>query len=388
MDPKIEKAHAAIMKARFQIVTDRRLVFFGVVMMNLKPIAAEWLPTAGVDGRHLFYNPGFINSLTPAQVKGVICHETSHVTGFHFERQGGREVERWNIATDMKINSGLKDIKIELPQGAVYGEYAHQRMTCEQVYNTLPKSAGKGGKGKPGQGNDPGRCGTFLTPRDENGKELTPSEARKVATAARGIIEEASRMAKSQGSMPQFIEAMIHETDNEPLPWHEILRRWATQHIKVDYTWRRPNRRMLGQGLYLPSQKMEGTGEVVVGIDTSGSISQEDLNIFAKNVQAIMDDCEPERVHVVTCDAQVHTVATFERGDEIKIKLVGRGGTDFRPVFAWVREKGLNPLCLIYFTDLQGSFPADPGYPTIWAATCDLHIPFGEKVMVNLEESA
>lgn len=388
IDEAAAKATRAIQKARFQILTDKRMTFFGVVLMNLKPIAAQFVETAAVDGRHMFFNPAYINGLTPAQIKGVVCHEVGHVTGFHFERMGARDHERWNMATDAKINAGLRDIKIELPTGAFYGHPSHARMTCEEVYNALPKTGGGGKKGKSGDGkvSDPGKCGTMMAPSDENGKPLSASEARAVQHAQRAVVEEASRMAKAQGSMPQFVERLIHEANNEPLPWQDILRKFVSMNIKRDYTWRRPNRRMMGQGVYLPSQKTEGLSEVVIGVDTSGSISQEVLSQFIKETQSIMDDCEPEKIHVVVCDAHVHYTETFNRGDQINIRMAGGGGTDFRPVFDWVKEQSITPLCLIYLTDLTGSFPTDPGYPTVWATTHPGSPPFGEVVHLKMDK--
>ena len=144
---EIDEAMTKLRKARFQILTDKRMTFFGVVMMNLRLVPAYWVQTAAVDGRHLFFNPTFICGLTPAETKGVVCHEVGHVTGFHKERENGREHDRWNIACDIKINAGLRDIKIELPKGVVYGEHHHQRMTAEEVYASLPKSNG-GGNGE------------------------------------------------------------------------------------------------------------------------------------------------------------------------------------------------------------------------------------------------
>ena len=387
---EIDEAMTKLRKARFQILTDKRMTFFGVVMMNLRLVPAYWVQTAAVDGRHLFFNPTFICGLTPAETKGVVCHEVGHVTGFHKERENGREHDRWNIACDIKINAGLRDIKIELPKGVVYGEHHHQRMTAEEVYASLPKSNG-GGNGKDElEGGpdgpmvmDPGGCGTMISPRDENGKKLSPSEARAVQHKQHGIIEEAARMAKAQGSMPAFVERMINESNNEPLPWQDLLRRFVSSYVKRDFTWRRPSRRMMGQGVYLPSQKTEGMSDVVIGVDTSGSISAQVLSDFQKEIQTIMSDCEPDRVHVVYCDAMVHRVEVFERGSEIKMNPVGGGGTNFAPVFDWVAAQGMSPLCLIFFTDLMGSFGPKPEYPTIWATTHDGTIPFGEKVYVN-----
>jgi predicted metal-dependent peptidase len=121
----------------------------------------------------------------------------------------------------------------------------------------------------------------------------------------------------------------------------------------------------------------------VIGVDTSGSISQDILSAFAKEINTIMGDAEPDLIHIVYCDAAVHRVDTYNRGDTIEIKPVGGGGTDFSPVFRWVEENGVNPMCLIYFTDLMGSFPGKPDYPVIWAATMDGNIPWGEKIQLN-----
>lgn len=384
-DENAEKAKGAMQRARFQIITDRRLTFFGVVTMNLTLVPARWLPTAAVDGRHMFFNPEFILGLTPEQVKGVVCHEVGHVVGFHFERENGREHDKWNIATDIKINRGLKGMGIDLPAEAKYGNHTHDPMTCEEVYRTLPPqpSNSKGGKGDGFTVTDIGGCGTMISPRDKDGNPLTQAEARQVEHEQRAFVEEATRMAKAQGALPQFIERMISDAYNKPLPWQEILKRFVDRHVKRDWTWTRPARRMLGQGVYLPSQRVEGVGEVVIGIDTSGSISQQILSMFNKEVQTIMNDASPARIHIMYCDAAVHRVDTFERGDEIVMKAVGGGGTNFSPVFHKVSELGIDPLCLIYFTDLMGSFPPEPEYPVIWGATTDLSPPFGETFRIE-----
>lgn len=385
------KAEEMIRKARYQLITDKRMTFFSVVCMNMKPVPLDILPTAATDGRHLFYNPIFISNLTQAHVKGVVCHEVGHITGFHFLRQNGREAGRWNIAADIKINSGLRDIKIELPEGAQYGDWRHNPMTAEEVYNTLPKDNGKGkgaGDKKYGRWADSGGCGTMVAPSNEKGEKLSAAQAREQEQKMRGVVEEAARMAKAQGHMPQFIERMINESLDDPLPWGEILRRFMTQYIRADWTWRRPAKRMLGQGLYLPSQKREGVGEIVVTIDTSGSIGQAMINNFAKQVQAIVDEAQPDRIHIIYCDAQVHGVDTFEKGDEIIMKARGGGGTDFRPAFSKVEEMGISPLCHVFFTDTYGTFPQQPDYPVIWAVIGQGKVPWGDVVKIDMSELA
>jgi len=385
-EAECEDAAKKIRLARFQLITDRRMAFFSVVCMGMKPVPLDLVETAATDGRYLFYNPGFISKLTQAQVKGLVCHEVGHVTGFHFDRQGARDMQTWNIAADIKINSGLRDIKIELPPGAQFGDYRHSNMTVEEVYATLPKQKQSEKSKVYGRFADPGGCGSMVAPSDEKGNKVSEAEARARTRETRGLIEEAARMAKAQGSLPQFIERMIKESLDEPLPWGELLRRFVTQYVRVDFTWRRPNKRLIGQGVYTPTVKKEGIGEVVIGVDTSGSINQRMLDNFAKQIQTIVDEAQPDRIRIMYCDARVHQVDTFERGDAIALKMVGGGGTDFRPVFDKVEQMGIEPLCLIYFTDTYGTFPQEPGYPTIWAITTKNKVPFGDTVYIDLGE--
>jgi predicted metal-dependent peptidase len=81
------------------------------------------------------------------------------------------------------------------------------------------------------------------------------------------------------------------------------------------------------------------------------------------------------RLHVVQCDTritQVNTYESWETPDSLKPEnFRGHGGTDFRPVFDWIREKVLPvkgwPDLLAYLTDTQGPFPDNlPAYPVVW----------------------
>ena len=101
-------------------------------------------------------------------------------------------------------------------------------------------------------------------------------------------------------------------------------------------------------------------------IDTSGSISSETLNLFAFHVNAIIG-LHPSTVHVVYFDSIVQHVQEFEPGDTIELEAKGGGGTDYRPPFEWVRERGAQPTCILVLTDgWCDSFPEDPGTPVLW----------------------
>ena len=126
---------------------------------------------------------------------------------------------------------------------------------------------------------------------------------------------------------------------------------------------------------------------MVIGVDTSGSINQGLIEMFAAEIRAIVEMVKPECVHVVYCDATVHRVDEFLPDDPITINAIGGGGTDFGPVFKWVEEQSIQPACLVYLTDMWGYFPPNPpDYPTLWATMTEGYkAPFGEIVPISLD---
>ena len=136
-----------------------------------------------------------------------------------------------------------------------------------------------------------------------------------------------------------------------------------------------PNRRFIDSGLYLPSMHSDGIHAIAIIIDTSASLPGETLALFWAEVREIAADLQPESIYVLQVDAVLQDAAQYPAGelpDSITIK--GRGGTDFRPGFAWLHEQGVRPGCCLYLTDMEcDSFPETaPLYPVAW---CRLGIP-------------
>jgi predicted metal-dependent peptidase len=137
----------------------------------------------------------------------------------------------------------------------------------------------------------------------------------------------------------------------------------------------------------MPSLRSETMPPMVVAIDTSGSVNNLMVSQFASEINAIVDEVQPETVHVVYCDAAIQGVDVFEKGEPITIVPKGFGGTDFRPVFKWIEDQALTPSCLVYLTDMAGRFPeAEPDYPVLWGDTDgDYPAPWGETVRVRCQ---
>lgn len=416
--------------------------FFGALALRLKLIEAKIVfdgeqlrrNTCATDGTRFLYNPEFIDTLTDAELRGVFCHEILHCALGHPWRIGERDPGTFGKACDYAINPILVDQKFTLPgkdsSGLLRKEF--EGWDAEKIYHQIlvenpPQPKGGKGKDKGGKGDQKGEGdgegegegegqgkgqgkgkgkgqgqGGGQQPQDGQGEgggdgpqgevpwgaivppeqplEAAEQEAEwKVATA------QAATIAKMQGTLPAQLERLVEEALRNKVDWKSALRRFMQQQARADYSWRLPNRRYQSQGFYMPSLLSETMPPVVIVVDTSGSIGQNELNVFAKEITSIMDECKPELIHVVYCDARVAHTQEFQPGDPINLEARGGGGTDFRPPFIWVEKEDIQPACLIYLTDTYGTFPdSPPDYPVIWAVTVkDKECPFGETLYIG-----
>ena len=242
---------------------------------------------------------------------------------------------------------------------------------------------------------DPGGTGEIMDAGSRNGDADTSSEA-PIDTAAEEqawdeAMHQALSLAKAQGKAPGAVEETIRGAHASVLDWRTLLRRYMTDAARSDYSWTLPNRRFIDDGLYLPSIRSEGIDTIAVIIDTSASLPAATLAAFWSEVREIAAELQPETVVVLQVDAALQDAADYSAGDlPEEIALKGRGGTDFRPGFAWLAEQGLHPSCCLYFTDMEcDSYPENaPDYPILW---CDwrpaggmLHNPppWGEHISI------
>ena len=182
-------------------------------------------------------------------------------------------------------------------------------------------------------------------------------------------MHQAASLARAQGNAPGAVEETIRQAHRSILDWRSLLRRYMTDAARRDYSWSVPNRRFIDSGLYLPSMHSEGIDAIAIIIDTSASLPGETLALFWAEVREIAAELQPDSIYVLQVDAVLQDAAQYPAGelpDSITIK--GRGGTDFRPGFAWLHEHGVRPSCCLYLTDMEcDSYPeTEPGYPVIF----------------------
>ena len=371
MDTTIKK----LTKARTGLVLSSP--FFASIALHLKLKEDVEHPTAYTDSVVLGYNPDFIESLSNAEVKGLICHEVLHIAMLHPFRRNSRDPFRWNVACDYAINQIVKDAGFSLPEGALI-EDKYKGMEAEVIYNMLPKQLQL-----PSNSVMIGDVKDYK-PDKNDPKSPTPQQQQQEWKIK---LTQAAAVAKAQGKLPAGLGRMIREVMQPKLPWREILSRFITENAKNDYTWTTPNKRYLYSGLYLPALNVPTLGTIAVIIDTSGSINQGELDIFAAELQAILTIYPQTEIKVIYVDSKVAGVEDVDIYD-FQLHAKGGGGTDFIPGFEYIAENDIDPVCTIYFTDgYCDSFPVTPEHPVLWLLTTKYQFnpPFGEVIHMGLD---
>ena len=176
---------------------------------------------------------------------------------------------------------------------------------------------------------------------------------------------------KRGGKTPRAISDML-----EPkVRWQDVLRDFVSTSIRGtdEFTWRRFNKRMVANNLYLPSLENETIGELVVAIDTSGSIGARELSVFVTELVSICDVTSPDRVRVIWWDYEVHGEQVLEDYTNLAhvLKPKGGGGTKVSCVSKYINENNINADAVIVFTDgyVEPKIQWDISSPTLWVVT-------------------
>lgn len=382
-------------KAKVNLVLENP--FFATLLLEARIVITEEIPTMAVDGGETIYvNPKFLSALRVKEIEGCLAHEVLHLALRHFAREEGRERKKWNIATDLAINSFLISMKFTLPKNVILPDHFNFEwyLSAEEYYKSLEKlkvEEIEGGfdihfYGK--RERDMGDGGEKGREKVGDGRDIK-SEARQnkcdFEKKWKSAIIRASTLARLQGKLPGMIQEMVDGLLTPSLNWKELLRDFVSSTIVVGGAdWFRPDRRFLKYGIILPSRR-EKRIELIVAVDTSGSISNRELSLFFSEINNILNSAGFYSVFLIQADADIQDIReiNFPERLEIKqIKVKGRGGTDFRPVFEWALRNCRRPL--IYFTDLCGTFPEYlPPFPVLWVTVTEKRAPFGRTIRIE-----
>ena len=367
-------------KARSQLVLTNP--FFGTLSLRLKPIPDESIATACTNGEYIKYNPKWFLRLREQERIGLIAHEVMHVALFHMIRRDNRDLVRWNIAGDYVINGALIKSNFILPHTELI-DPQYDDMSTDNVYALLPEDI-KDGAG-PGDvllvsSDDPGGCGSVVDHPSVSDGSATGKFEAEIEVA----VQQAADIAKAMGKLPGHLQTLIEKALAPKVDWKMALARFLRANNKSDFTWIKPNRRFISRGLYLPSLHPPCLEEIAVAVDTSGSVSEDELLQFTGEITSILHDTNPERIHFLQCDTEVRSDDEYTRESlPLKITYKGRGGTAFSPVTEYINEKHPGVSALVYLTDLESSnFGDQPPYPVLWVTTSSTEAPYGEIIQI------
>lgn len=371
----MDALNVRLAKARIKLVLD--FPFYGVISMQCPVEWTEKVPTAAVDGRRMYFNPQFITGLTDPQLVFLIAHECMHLMLNHCTRRHGRDPKRWNFAGDYIGNEFLINDKVgEFIEGGLYDPTITENLTLttEQVYDKLPDMTGDGPGDEPGDGDSGGE------PLDEIMDNDDPTLEQEITV----MISQAAQAAEMAGKLSAGLKRLVGELVHPKVPWRDVLRDFPVRCRTVDRTFARPNRRHGNNVFILPSVDGQVMGELVVFVDCSGSVNDTVLNQFASEIVTIHEQMRPEKLHVVYFDTKVLHHDEFDTDDTVAISPRGGGGTMFSPMFAYIDEQGISPVCGVVLTDLQcNDFGPAPSYPVLWVTTDAVRAPWGQVVKVS-----
>lgn len=354
--------------------------FFAMVAMQLQRVVDWQCETAWTDGQKLGYNPAFVCSLPTPQVLGVVMHEVLHVSQKHPTRRGGRTPKRFNTACDVAINPMIRDMGAELPAGALFPDRAPYNfpvgLCAEEYYNLLPEDAGDGG--------EPG-TGEVKDPKGQDGS-TGPAVNKDVEGQIDRMVAQAAAAAQGRGGLSGSMRGLVDETLNPVVDWREVLSEFVRKTARNDYSFSQPNRRFISQGLYLPSLRSDEIGQIVVSLDTSGSIDNATLETFVAELQGIVSPY-PCKLTLLYHHSHVYHVQEWTPADgTLALAPIETGGTSHEPVFAKIAELDLAPVCYIGLTDLLTVFPSEPDFPVLWVSAGMGHstrAPWGQVAEVK-----
>src|SRR5690606_16792932 len=180
-----------------------------------------------------------------------------------------------------------------------------------------------------------------------------------------------SAASSQQGMLPGSIRTAVEQALKSKVDWRSVLNNFVeTSSHSPDYHFSKVNRRYMHLGLFLPGLQGSQMRTMVIVRDTSGSVGKLYRELFNGEILDIVERMKPEELIVLDVDTQIQKVQHVLEGDieEFDGATHGGGGTRFQPPFECVESEGIDCSCMLYLTDLHGSFPErEADYPVLWA---------------------
>lgn len=367
---------------------DEFLALASILMIGKKHIDDK-VQTACTNGRDEAYGRAFVDSLSDAEFRFVMLHECYHKMYKHlitWKHLHDINHTKANMACDFVINLKLTDTEacksnwIRMPEGALL-DTKYLNMNAREVFDLITddevEAMGTGDTYYPFDEHD-----------WEGAKQLSAEEAKELERDIDEAIRQGAILAGKMGSggLRDISELLEPKKD-----WRELLRDFVTSTCAgKDYsTWRKPNRRYVGMDMLMPSSISETMGDMVIAIDTSGSIDNEILSNFLSEVKGICEQVRPSKVIMLYWDTEVCKQETYlqnELDDLVRsTKPAGGGGTYVECVPMYMGENNIKPECVVVLTDgYLGNSWGTWSVPVLWCIKGNkVNAPVGVTVHID-----
>lgn len=389
-----EQAKNMLKKAKISLMIKPETVFYTTILFSLKQEFTTEIPTLATNGVKLLINPDFFIKFDPTMHLMFLSHEVLHVALDHMHRCGDRDPQLFNIAADHVINNLLVDAGYPMPDFALCNS-DYVNLTTEQVYDILNKKTPEE-KSRMINNANQSMSGDIQYPTDgadgadgNKPSAFGPGDVTKeqVASIVMRAVTQVKAMGRGIGNVPSESLIVLDRVINPMLPWNTILQNYLTDYAKDDYSFRRANKRFLPK-YYLPTAYSESIGHIAIAVDCSGSVTDEEFNVFIGKIDEIQKTTHPKKITVVAFDSEIKSVQTLTDDEDAftKLEFVGRGGTRIEPVLDWAEEN--KPTVMLIFTD--GEFyqkePKSKDTPFIWVINnnSNWETPYGPVIHFDI----
>lgn len=341
--------------------------YFGTLSSGLEIVVNDNIESFTLHGNRFEYREDFFNTLSDEQVAFSLSNAALHTVLSHPSRIGNRSPWLWYTACEHAINNMLIDNDFVPPSKITYdprfrGQYAEE--IYEELLDTITRED--------------------LNDKDNDARRNDESLDQKLQSAqTEQLAQNALQKAEEMGSLPEGLERLIPMALNGVIDWRSELRDAIGGYYVSDYVMMPPSKKLLYAGIYLPSATSRHL-ELVIAIDSSGSVDEVVLAQFIAEIESICELFGSYGIELLVCDDRIRSHQRFSNGESIEYFLAGGGGTDFTPVFEFIEIELTPPKMLLYFTDLDGRFPMiEPHYETLWIVPCSGEVPFGRVIVIK-----
>ena len=376
-------------KAKIGLLNRTQMIFFASIVMSVKHMVENNLPTAATDGISIKYNEAFFNSLSKNEREFLIAHEALHIILEHCtSRNIGMDKQLWNKAADYVINLMLVKAGMTMPKGGLYSE-DFTNMSTLQVYRLLEQDQ-KSGKNK--YSSNQAMAGQ---PMEDLEETTAPDMVQKIQQQVEDIVVrakiEAEMAGKPPGELGPDLDRLLNKLTKPQIPWQRLLARFFNALGKCDYTYSRPNRRYIAQDIYLPSLYSNALGRVDFAIDTSGSITDEIFTYFIIEAHFVLKKFNPEQIGIMQFDHKLRSTDVISSARELlQIKMKGGGGTRVDEAIEAFHQNNAQALFVLTDGYVNTHHLPNPGKPVIWCvySNTEFNPPWGTVVHFTMPEAA